>query len=243
MANFTTVFLSSTTKDLQRWRDVVAEKLAKSGFHCVRMEDFGALNASPEDACRQGVAESDVFVGLVGHLYGSLPEGSDLSCTQIEYEEAKRRRKPRLLFVAHEDFPVPARLLREETPEAAQRQLEFRERVQQERTVGRFLDPANLAADVVAALHKLQAQSSPKGTSKAGARKAPSSLAQTETLYLAHLVERYRYLDFRGMGISDRVPLKLALLDMYVPLKARVQTPEGETWTREMRLVLLCHKV
>ena len=23
---------------------------------------------------------------------------------------------------------------------------------------------------------------------------------------------------------------------MYVPLKARVQTPEGETWTRQMRL-------
>src|SRR5206468_12891860 len=61
-------------------------------------------------------------------------------------------------------------------------------------------------------------------------------LAKIENLYLAHLVERYRYLDFRGMGISDRVPLRLPLLDMYVPLKARVQTPEGETWARQVRL-------
>jgi formylglycine-generating enzyme required for sulfatase activity/energy-coupling factor transporter ATP-binding protein EcfA2 len=236
MTNFTTVFLSSTAKDLRPWRDAVAEKLAKSGFHCVRMEDFGALNASPEDACRQGVAESDVFVGLVGHLYGSCPEGSELSFTRIEYEEAKRSRKPRLLFVAHEDFPVSPRLLREETPETSRRQLEFRETVQRELTVERFLETGNLAADVIAALHKLQARSFTKETPRTGAGKVSSDLAKIESLYLAHLVERYRYLDFRGMGISDRVPLRLPLLEMYVPLKARVQTPKGDTWTRKMRL-------
>jgi hypothetical protein len=88
MADFTTVFLSSTAKDLQPWRDAVAEAIAKmAGFHCVRMEDFGALNATPEEASRKGVAESDVFVGLVGHLNGSCPKGSDLSYTQIEHEE------------------------------------------------------------------------------------------------------------------------------------------------------------
>ena len=46
----------------------------------------------------------------------------------------------------------------------------------------------------------------------------------------------YRYLDFRGMGISDRVPLRLPLLEMYVPLEARVGTPEGDTWARQLRL-------
>ena len=38
------------------------------------------------------------------------------------------------------------------------------------------------------------------------------------------------------MGVSDRVPLRLPLLEMYVPLKARLQPPECETWAREMRL-------
>ena len=50
--------------------------------------------------------------------------------------------------------------------------------------------------------------------------------------YLEHLIDRYSYLDFRGMGVSDRLPLRLPLLDMYIPLKARVETPEGETWER-----------
>ena len=54
--------------------------------------------------------------------------------------------------------------------------------------------------------------------------------------HLSCLVDRYRYLDFKGMGVSDRIPLRLPLLDMYVPLKARIELPEGETWARELFL-------
>ena len=54
--------------------------------------------------------------------------------------------------------------------------------------------------------------------------------------YLVCLIDHYRYLDFRGMGISDRVPLRLPLREMYVPLKARLELPEGETWARDLRL-------
>jgi formylglycine-generating enzyme required for sulfatase activity len=59
---------------------------------------------------------------------------------------------------------------------------------------------------------------------------------KTTRAYLSFLQERYQYLDFKGMGVSDRVPLKLPLLQMYVPLKARVEMPEGETWARDLRL-------
>ena len=64
---------------------------------------------------------------------------------------------------------------------------------------------------------------------------APDLAAATDR-YLANLVDRYRYLDFRGMGITDRVALKLPLLHMYVPLKARRELPEGETWARELKV-------
>lgn len=50
--------------------------------------------------------------------------------------------------------------------------------------------------------------------------------------YLTYLLDRYRYLDFKGLGVSDRVPLRLPLVDMYIPLKGRVELPEGETWNR-----------
>ncbi|VEN74385.1 Signal transduction protein [Candidatus Desulfarcum epimagneticum] len=54
--------------------------------------------------------------------------------------------------------------------------------------------------------------------------------------YKQNLAERYQYLDFKGMGISDRVPLKLRLTDMYVPLNARREIPEGETWERHLKV-------
>ena len=57
-------------------------------------------------------------------------------------------------------------------------------------------------------------------------------LRQAMEEYLHCVLDRHSYLRLKGMGVSDRVPLRLPLLDLYVPLKARVQLPEGETWKR-----------
>lgn len=54
--------------------------------------------------------------------------------------------------------------------------------------------------------------------------------------YLELLLNRYRYLDFRGMGMADRVALRLPLVEMYVPLKARIEMPKGDTWAREVKV-------
>lgn len=77
--------------------------------------------------------------------------------------------------------------------------------------------------------YHLQAQPAAAGV------RNPDRLEAAEA-YLKLLVESYQYLDLRGMGVSDRVPLKLPILDMYVPLKARLHTPEGETWERQRQL-------
>jgi hypothetical protein len=50
--------------------------------------------------------------------------------------------------------------------------------------------------------------------------------------YLGWLLDRRQYLDFKGMGIADKVPLKLPLRDLYIPLQARLERPEGEAWAR-----------
>lgn len=69
-----------------------------------------------------------------------------------------------------------------------------------------------------------------------GPSDAAPDLSQATERYLAHLVDRYRYMEFKGMGVSDRVPLRLPLVELYVPLKARIELPEGETWARGLRL-------
>jgi formylglycine-generating enzyme required for sulfatase activity len=69
-----------------------------------------------------------------------------------------------------------------------------------------------------------------------GKSRPPEDLSRATERYLTHLVDRYRYLDFKGMGVSDRVPLRLPLVEMYIPLKARIELPQGETWARQLRL-------
>ena len=64
----------------------------------------------------------------------------------------------------------------------------------------------------------------------------PESLREATAAYLSYLTDRHYYLSLKGMGVSDRVPLKLKLLDLYVPLKARMELPEGDTWKRDLSL-------
>jgi len=226
------VFLSSTAKDLGPYRDAVFKAILGLGFHCVRMEDFWARDWEADAYCRARVAECDIFVGLIGHLYGSSPPGSKTSFTEREYEAAVEANIPRLLFMASDDMPMSPKL--REGDALFKRQKKFRERAGKDRTVAFFDAPDPLATQVIAALHHLEPEK-PKTSSrmKKTARPKPQSdLTQATETYLKFLVERYRYLDFKGLGVSDRVPLRLPLLEMYVPLKARVEAPEGETWDR-----------
>ncbi|MCA9962113.1 MAG: NACHT domain-containing protein, partial [Anaerolineales bacterium] len=54
--------------------------------------------------------------------------------------------------------------------------------------------------------------------------------------YLTQLTLKHRFLNFKGMGMADRIPLRLPLTEMYVPLKARIEMPEGETWARQLKV-------
>lgn len=64
----------------------------------------------------------------------------------------------------------------------------------------------------------------------------PEIIREATAAYLAYLTDRHYYLNMKGMGVSDRIPLKLKLLDLYVPLRARMELPEGDTWKRKPSL-------
>src|SRR5688572_19364661 len=105
------VFLSSTSRDLADYREAVHGAIdGLPGFQLVKMEDFGARDANAKDLCARLVRECDLLVGLLGHYYGSCPHGETTSCTELEYHTAKAAELPRLMFVAPDDFPIPARL-------------------------------------------------------------------------------------------------------------------------------------
>ncbi|HYO16622.1 MAG TPA: DUF4062 domain-containing protein [Thermoanaerobaculia bacterium] len=192
-----TVFLSSTARDLGPHREAVAQAIARlDGFQCVRMEDFGARNWEADAFCRAKVAECDVFLGLVGHLYGSSPEGQEVSFTEREYDAAVEAGIPRLLFLASDDFPMPPAL--REPDKKWRRQQRFRERIRKERIVAPFDLPDRLATQVVAALRNLERETPPAsgGAVSTGMAVAPSAL---RTNYLSRLYHEAAALSLLGI--------------------------------------------
>ena len=146
-----TAFLSSTAKDLSKYRDAAYKAIeGLDDWHCVRMEDFGARDAMADEFCQEKVAKCDVFVGIVGHCYGSSPKGSEKSYTEQEYDAALATDKPRLMFLAPENFPLPAHLI--ESDERRAKQRAFRDRANAERIRDTFTSPENLAWKVVQAI-------------------------------------------------------------------------------------------
>jgi Domain of unknown function (DUF4062) len=99
--------LSSTYRDLIEHRRYAADAIERLGQQTSRMEVFGARPEEPLEACIQEIDQSDLFVGIYAHRYGYIPEGSDVSITESEFQYAKRKEKALLCFIVDEDHPWP----------------------------------------------------------------------------------------------------------------------------------------
>lgn len=105
-ANRIRVFLSSTTIDFQDVRENIAKQLRVMEYEPVYMGDYTAAAVPPLEKVLRDVASCDVYVGLFAHWYGTPIESIGKSHTHMEYCEAKRLNKPRLIFLLHEDVDV-----------------------------------------------------------------------------------------------------------------------------------------
>jgi hypothetical protein len=150
-----TVFLSSTSKDLESAREAAFRAIeGLDGYHCVRMEDFGSRDEATDDFCRAKVGKSDLFVCIAGPLYGSRsPSGS--SFTEREFGAAIAEGKPYLVFMTTEDYPLAANLV--ESDKDRKRQLEFRTKVSNGKIVTRFSTPDQVSFKVVQAIRNWEA--------------------------------------------------------------------------------------
>ena len=125
------VFLSSTAKDLDAYRDKVAEAIHRlDGFNCIRMEEFGARELQADAFCRNTIADCAVAVFIVGLCYGSQPEGAEDSYTVREYAAAVSAGLACLVFLSAEGVYYPGYY--RESDQQWQRQQEFRTKLHQE---------------------------------------------------------------------------------------------------------------
>lgn len=108
------VFLSSTYEDLVEHRLKAANAIERLGHQGVRMEVFGARPVQATEACLQEIDSSDVVVGIYAHRYGYIPEGSQISITEQEFEFARSRNKPIFAFLVDDEFPWSPRFVEHE---------------------------------------------------------------------------------------------------------------------------------
>jgi len=144
------VFVSSTTKDLGEARKKVCERLLQLDIQPVSMDWFTADAKPPRQLDETKVKECDVFVIIVGHLYGESPADEEKSFTELEYEAAAASGKPLYPFLATDEFRYDPRLREDD---AANEQIQaFRQRLTHEHSPRRFDNEDQLCLEVIAAL-------------------------------------------------------------------------------------------
>src|SRR5947208_3429338 len=98
------VFISSTFSDLLEFRQALQNAIRQLGVVDISMEHFGARDARPREECVRIVAhESDVFIGVYAHRYGTVPRDEKKSIVEAEYDAATEAQLPRLIYLVHDD--------------------------------------------------------------------------------------------------------------------------------------------
>lgn len=96
------VFISSTYEDLKVERQAAVETVLKAGHIPAGMELFTSNSETQLDTIKRWIDNSDIFLLILGPRYGSLEPNTGLSYTQLEYQYAKKTKKPIVSVVMNE---------------------------------------------------------------------------------------------------------------------------------------------
>jgi predicted transcriptional regulator len=93
------VFISSTYKDLIEQRNEVVKVVLRLSHLPVGMEIFNAASATPWDVITSHIDNSDYYVLILAHRYGSEDPVTAIGYTEKEYDYAISKGIPCLAFV------------------------------------------------------------------------------------------------------------------------------------------------
>jgi hypothetical protein len=130
------VFVSSTFTDMQVYRRKVQDALTQLEAVVRGMEQFGSKPGSPVEECLKVVQSCQLYVGVFGMRYGTVPDGHDKSMTHIEYDEAQRLGLPSLIYILNETHPIPSKDV--ETGPGAEKLQGLKEQITKRHTVSFF---------------------------------------------------------------------------------------------------------
>ena len=161
--------------------------------------------------------ECDLFVGIIGHRFGDGPKGSKESYTQREYRAAREAKKPVLLYLAPDDFSIPANL--GEPDSKIEAQGKFRKELtgckEHIISIG-FSSPDHLARQMVTDIYNWERE---RSASPASVDTAP---------YLVALRDETAYIDIRGLRLGNEAVHRFPIDELYTPLTTVLASEERE---------------
>ena len=99
MADILRVMVSSTIIDFKEHRESVRDAILKVGMQPDMTEDWASQDNDPIYISIDRVRKADIYLGILANRYGFVPPGYEISVTEMEYNEAVKRRLPRLMFL------------------------------------------------------------------------------------------------------------------------------------------------
>ncbi|MBI4348370.1 MAG: tetratricopeptide repeat protein [Elusimicrobia bacterium] len=155
------IYLSSTSVDLKPFRNMVLGALRRMGHEAAAMEDYGAEDQWPADKCVADVQASDLYIGVFAWRYGFIPAGRQFSVTEMEYQAAREKGIPTLIFVLDPEVAWPPKFI--DRGEGAHRIEDLRDRLMKTHLVSMFVSPEDLAAKVATAVARVDSGQGKKG--------------------------------------------------------------------------------
>jgi hypothetical protein len=162
------IYVSSTFSDLKDHRRAVDDALRALRHDVVTMEHYHAADLRPLEQCLGDVRACHVYVGIFAWKYGYVPPPEEnperKSITELEYREAERLGKRCLIFVLEENAWWPASEMDAHTGagEKGERIRRLREELLENRLVGFFTTPDQLASAVTTAVSHMGPERPPE---------------------------------------------------------------------------------
>lgn len=149
------IFLSSTFKDLEAYRNAVRIVIERIGLQPVDMRYFGSQPRQWKETALKELEKCDVMIGIYAHRYGTVPDGDEFSITEQEFDHAGICGIHRLCYVVDDKFHGLDEW--KETGEQKERLEHFLQKVKR-LSSSVFTTPDNLASEVMTDLYNLRAR-------------------------------------------------------------------------------------
>jgi hypothetical protein len=152
-------YLGSTYSDLNEHREAAIAAIRTFSERSKDDDEVFDPNALPHegqallDTCLSQVKKASYFVLLLGWRYGYIPDGSELSIVELEFNAAVESGIPRFCFVIDDRHAVSPRHV--ETGEGAEKLRRFKGRLESQHVVTRFTTPDDLARQLITSISVL----------------------------------------------------------------------------------------